>query len=45
MTKVVFNAPRFPVIDREDFLTPFDKMFDQIVATQKTTGISYEPKN
>ena len=34
MTKVVFNAPRFPVIDREDFLTPFDKMFDSLVETQ-----------
>ena len=30
MTKVVLNNP-FPVIDRDSFLTPFDKMFDQIV--------------
>ena len=33
MTKVVFHAG-FPIIDRDDFLTPFDKMFDQIVSTQ-----------
>ena len=30
MTKVVVRNP-FPVIDRDSFLTPFDKMFDQIV--------------
>ena len=30
MTKVVLNNP-FPVIDRDSFLTPFDKMFDEIV--------------
>ena len=45
MTKVVFNAHRFPVIDREVFLTPFDKMFDQIVATNfpeitKSVGVN-----
>ena len=33
MTKVAFHT-NFPIIDRDDFLTPFDKMFDQIVATQ-----------
>ena len=33
MTKVVLNNP-FPVIDRDSFLTPFDKMFDQIINTQ-----------
>ena len=33
MTKVAFHT-RFPIIDRDDFLTPFDKMFDQIVQTQ-----------
>ena len=33
MTKVAFHTG-FPIIDRDDFLTPFDKMFDQIVATQ-----------
>ena len=30
MTKLVVRNP-FPVIDRDSFLTPFDKMFDQIV--------------
>ena len=30
MTKVVFNR-RIPMIDRDSFLTPFDKMFDQLV--------------
>ena len=30
MTKVVVRNP-FPVIDRDSFLTPFDKMFDEIV--------------
>ena len=30
MTKVVLRNP-FPVIDRDSFLTPFDKMFDDIV--------------
>ena len=30
MTKVIVRNP-FPVIDRDSFLTPFDKMFDQIV--------------
>ena len=29
MTKVVFN--RVPVISRDEFLTPFDRMFDTIV--------------
>ena len=43
MTKVVFN--RVPMIDRESFLTPFDKMFDQIVNSQfpeitKTVGVN-----
>ena len=33
MTKVAFHTG-FPIIDRDDFLTPFDKMFDQIVSTQ-----------
>tara|TARA_Y100001937_G_scaffold97516_1_gene132813 strand:+ start:1854 stop:2327 length:474 start_codon:yes stop_codon:yes gene_type:complete len=32
MTKVVVQNP-FPVIDRDSFLTPFDKMFDEIVST------------
>ena len=33
MTKVAFHT-NFPILDRDNFLTPFDKMFDQIVATQ-----------
>ena len=33
MTKVIYNS-KFPAIDREEFLTPFDRMFDQIVNTQ-----------
>ena len=33
MTKVVFNRA-IPMIDRDSFLTPFDKMFDQIVSAQ-----------
>ena len=30
MTKLVVHNP-FPMIDRDSFLTPFDKMFDQII--------------
>ena len=33
MTKILYN-PIFPAIDREEFLTPFDKMFDQIINSQ-----------
>ena len=33
MTKVAFHT-NFPILDMDNFLTPFDKMFDQIVATQ-----------
>ena len=33
MTKVVLRNP-FPIIDRDEFLTPFDRMFDQIIQTQ-----------
>ena len=33
MTKVTFHRG-LPVIDRESFLTPFDKMFDNLVETQ-----------
>ena len=33
MTKVVFNR-NVPMIDRDEFLTPFDRMFDQIIQTQ-----------
>ena len=31
MTKVVVN-PNLPFFDRDSFLTPFDKMFDQMIA-------------
>ena len=45
MTKVVFNSNKLPMIDRDSFLTPFDKMFDQIVSAQfpemtKTVGVN-----
>ena len=33
MTKVIYNS-KFPAIDWDEFLTPFDWMFDQIVSTQ-----------
>ena len=33
MTKVIYN-PKFPAFDRDEFLTPFDRMFDQIISTQ-----------
>ena len=33
MTKFVVKH-KFPVIDRDEFLTPFDRMFDQIITTQ-----------
>ena len=33
MTKVVFNRA-IPMIDRDSFLTPFDKMFDQMMEHQ-----------
>ena len=33
MTKVVFNR-NIPMLDRDSFLTPFDKMFDTMVETQ-----------
>ena len=44
MTKVVFNRT-LPMIDRDSFLTPFDKMFDQLVSAQfpemaKTVGVN-----
>jgi len=31
MTKVIYANRRIPTIDRDTFLTPFDRMFDQIV--------------
>ena len=30
MTKLAIHTP-FPFFDRDEFLTPFDKMFDSIV--------------
>ena len=33
MTKVIYNS-KFPAISRDEFLTPFDRMFDQIINTQ-----------
>ena len=33
MTKVIFK-PGVPVIDRDNFLTPFDRLFDQMVSQQ-----------
>jgi HSP20 family protein len=33
MTKVILNRA-IPAIDRDEFLTPFDRMFDQIINTQ-----------
>ena len=33
MTKVLFKH-NLPFFDRDDFLTPFDKMFDNLVETQ-----------
>ena len=33
MTKVAFHT-NIPFFDRDSFLTPFDKMFDQLVETQ-----------
>ena len=45
MTKVVFKNRTLPMIDRDSFLTPFDKMFDQLVSAQfpemtKTVGVN-----
>ena len=34
MTKVLFKRNNLPFFDRDEFLTPFDKMFDNIVETQ-----------
>ena len=33
MTKVIYNS-KFPAIDSDEFLTPFDRMFDKIVSAQ-----------
>ena len=34
MTKVMFHSGNFPIPDRDEFLTPFDKMFDNLVERQ-----------
>ena len=34
MTKLMFHAGNFPFPDRDEFLTPFDKMFDHMLDTQ-----------
>ena len=34
MTKVVFNPHGIPHFDRDEFLTPFDKMFDSMMEAQ-----------
>ena len=44
MTKVVLRNP-FPIIDRDEFLTPFDRMFDKIVESNfpdiaKSVGVN-----
>ena len=46
MTKLVFNTRNFPFPDRDEFLTPFDKMFDQLVETsfpQITKQVGVKP--
>ena len=45
MTKSLVNRNNVPFFDRDSFLTPFDKMFDQIVSTQfpditKSVGVN-----
>ena len=39
MTKVTFHRG-LPVIDRDSFLTPFDRMFDEIVGNLFLKSIS-----
>ena len=34
MTKVLFKRNNLPFFDRDEFLPPFDKMFDNLVETQ-----------
>ena len=34
MTKLMFHTNNFPFPDRDEFLTPFDKIFDQMLDTQ-----------
>ena len=31
MTKLMFNTGNVPFIDRDEFITPFDRLFDQII--------------
>ena len=33
MTKLMFNTSNVPFIDRDEFITPFDRLFDQIMDT------------
>ena len=33
MTKLVFNTNNFPFPDRDEFLIPFDKVFDKMLET------------
>ena len=33
MTKLMFNTSNVPFIDRDEFITPFDRLFDQIIDT------------
>ena len=45
MTKVAFRRAGIPFFDRDTFLTPFDKIFDQMVETQfpeitKSVGVN-----
>jgi HSP20 family protein len=45
MTKVAFRT-NIPYFDRDDFLTPFDKMFDQLVETpfpEMTKSVGVKP--
>ena len=34
MTKLMLHTANFPLLDRDEFLTPFDKMFDNLVESQ-----------
>ena len=45
MTKVAFHRAGIPFFDRDTFLTPFDKIFDQMIGTQfpditKSVGVN-----
>ena len=33
MTKLMFNTSNVPFIDRDEFITPFDKIFDKVMDT------------